>query len=108
MQLRDALLTQAPSLELHRAAQNEISRLDGELAKAQTRVAVMRRVIDQQSMVLDKCRGRIRGLAPVAYLPDMVDEITEVLAQADRLLDAQPAVAHALFDQPTTPEENPA
>ena len=34
MKLREALITQSPSLELQRAAQNEISKLDSRLAES--------------------------------------------------------------------------
>ncbi len=35
MKLREALITQAPSLELHRAAQAEIARLDAQITQLQ-------------------------------------------------------------------------
>lgn len=38
MKLRDALIEQSPSLELQRAAANEIARLDAELARLSARV----------------------------------------------------------------------
>lgn len=61
MNLREALIAQAPSLELQRAAQAEIARLDHEVHQQSVRASLLYRCISNV-MTEEQLDGQIRAL----------------------------------------------
>ncbi len=67
MNIRDALISQSPSLALQRAAQSEIAVLDGNINLLQQEVAHLRRKVQWKQAQLDVLR---KGVAQqVALVP---------------------------------------